>query len=440
MSFNRRNFLLATAGAFSSFELFSAIDKNFAKQFERQINRLEGMSLEGSASDDDFWNWVRSNYSLSTNLINLNNGGVSPQPKVVQEAHIRNYQLCNEGPSYYMWRILDQGREALRAKLAALAGVLPEELAINRNSTEGLNSIIFGLNLKEGDEVVLSTFDYPNMMNAWRQRERRDKIKLVWINIPQPMEDDAAIVKLYENAITPRTKIVHITHMINWTGNIVPCRAIADMAHRKGCEVIVDGAHSFAHFEHLIPDTGADYFATSLHKWLCAPFGSGLLYIKKEKIKSIWPLLSSQEPDSEDIRKFEVLGTRSFASEMAIGTAVDFHNTIGIKRKEARLRFLKEYWTEKIAVLPKRVFASSIKPKYSCAIANIGFEGWTAHQIESRLLEKYKIHTVSIVHEKVNGIRVTPSTYTSISDLDTLVKGLTEISKMDGPPANKEKN
>lgn len=437
---NRRNFLLAGAGSLTAFDLFSSINKQFAFEFERRLSRLENMSAVAAAEEEDFWNWVRSNYNTSTNLINLNNGGVSPQPKIVQEAHIRNYQLCNEGPSYYMWRILDQGREALREKLALLAGVSADEVAINRNSTEGLNSIIFGLDLKAGDEVVLSTFDYPNMMNAWKQREKRDKIKLVWIKIPQPLEDDAAIVKLYEEAITPRTKIVHITHMIYWTGNIVPCRAIADMAHRKGCEVIVDGAHAFAHFDHKLPDTGADYYATSLHKWLCAPFGSGLLYIKKEKIKNVWALLSSQEPDSGDIRKFESLGTRSFASEMAIGTAIDFHNTIGIQRKEARLRFLKEYWTSKVNKLPRVVFASSLKPQYSCAIANIGVEGWTAHQVEQKLMEKHKIHTVSIVHEKVNGIRVTPSVYTSLPELDLLVKGITAISTTETPPPVKPSN
>jgi selenocysteine lyase/cysteine desulfurase len=332
-----------------------------------------------------------------------------------------------------MWRILDQGRESLRIKLADLAGVSTEEIAINRNATEGLNSIIFGLNLKEGDEVVLSTFDYPNMTNAWKQREKRDKIKLVWIEIPQPLEDDKALVKLYENAITSKTKIVHITHMINWTGNIVPCKTIADMAHSKGCEVIVDGAHSFSHIDYKIEETGADYFATSLHKWLGAPFGSGMMYIKKNKIKNIWALLSSVEPDGDDIRKFESLGTRSTASEMAIGTAIDFHTAIGGKRKEARLRFLKDYWTEKVYKLPKVKFATSLKPNFSCAIANIGIEGWEAQQIEAKLFEKYKIHTVSIVHKNVNGIRVTPNVYTSLQDLDLLVKGIEDICKMETP-------
>ena len=431
---NRRNFLLASAGSIAALDLIAGVNKPFAVQLEKQLSKIENLSLSGAAENEDFWGWVRESYTTSPNIINLNNGGVSPQPKVVQDAHIRYYQLANEAPSYYMWRILDQGREGLRNKLADLCGTLPEEIAINRNATEGLNTIIFGLNLKEGDEVVLSTFDYPNMTNAWKQREKRDKIKLVWITIPQPLEDDAAYVKLYEDAITSKTKIVHITHLINWTGNLVPSKAIADMSHQKGCEVIVDAAHSFAHLDFKIPDTGADYFATSLHKWLCAPFGSGIMYIKKEKIKNVWALLSSVEPDGDDIKKFESLGTRSFASEMAIGTAIDFHNVIGTKRKEARLRYLKEYWTEKASKLTGVKFASSLKPQYSCAIANIGFDGWQAQQIEGKLFDRYKIHTVSIVHKEVNGIRVTPNVYTNVQDLDFLVKGLTEVSKSAPPP------
>jgi selenocysteine lyase/cysteine desulfurase len=276
------------------------------------------------------------------------------------------------------------------------------------------------------------------MMNAWKQREKRDKIKLVWINIPQPLEDSKAIVKLYEDAITSKTKIVHITHMINWTGNIVPCKAIADMAHSKGCEVIVDAAHSFGHINFTLEETGADYLATSLHKWLSAPFGSGLLYIKKDKIKNVWALLSAVEPDGSDIKKFESLGTRSFASEMAIGTAVDFHNLIGAKRKEARLRYLKNYWAEKVTKLPKCNFYTSLKSDYSCAIATIGFEGWQAQQIDARLFEKQKIHTVSMILEKVNGVRITPNVYTNLQDLDVLIKGFTDISKLD-PPAQQTK-
>ncbi|MFO0358285.1 MAG: aminotransferase class V-fold PLP-dependent enzyme [Sphingobacteriaceae bacterium] len=433
---DRRRFLFTSAGAAGSLSLLASVNKVFAAELESQVNRVEKMSAEAAAADEDFWGWVRESYTVSPNLINFNNGGVSPQPKVVQDAHIRFYQYCNEAPSYYMWRILDQGREGLRMKLADIAGVSADEICINRNATEGLNTVIFGLNLKAGDEVVLSKYDYPNMMNAWKQREKRDGIKLVWIDIPQPTEDDKTIVDLYAKAITSKTKIVHVTHMINWSGNIVPVKAIADMAHAKGCEVIVDAAHSFAQFDFKLADTGADYLATSLHKWLGAPLGSGMLYIKKDKIKNVWALLSAPQPDSDDIRKFENLGTRNMAAEMAIGAAVDFHNVIGIKRKEARLRYLKNYWIEKAIKLKNAQVCTSLKPQYSCAIGNIGFESWKANDIEARLYEKQKIHTTSIVLEKINGIRVTPNVYTNLYDLDLLVKGLTDIANS-MPPIGK---
>lgn len=398
-------------------------------QANNDINGTE-LPVAEAATDEDFWRQIREAFTVSPNFINLNNGGVSPQPLLVQERHVRNYHYCNEGPSFFMWRQLDKEREPLRKKLAELCGVAAEELAINRNATEGLNTIIFGLQLKAGDEVVLSTTDYPNMMNAWKQREKRDGVKLVWITIPQPTENEQEIVKLYEKAITPKTRIVHITHMINWTGNLVPCKAIADMAHSKGCEVIVDAAHSFAQVDFKFPDTGADYLATALHKWLCAPFGTGLLYIKKEKIKNIWALLSAVEPDGSNITKFESLGTRSFASEMAIGSAVDFHLMIGADRKEARLRYLKDYWTSRVAHLPGIRFYSSLKKEWACAMATVGFEGHAENRIERFLLDNYNIHCTTIAHNGMQGVRISPSIYTSLSDLDTLVKALGEYSRL----------
>jgi len=343
--------------------------------------------------------------------------------------------MCNEGPSYYMWRILDQGREPLRAKLADFCGTSPEEIAINRNSTEGLNTVIFGLNLKAGDEIVASKYDYPRMVQAWKQREQRDGLKVNWIDFEFPMENDEAIVKKYEAAITPKTKIVYITHVINYVGQIVPVRKIADMAHSHGCDVIVDGAHSFAHMDFKVADLGCDYFATSLHKWICAPFGSGMLYVKKDKIKNVYALLSDEHPLSEDIRKFESIGTRSNASEMAISDAIDFQWIIGNKRKEERLRYLKNYWCEKVIKNPKIKLHTSLKPEYSCALANFSIEGWKPEDIDAKLFEKKKIHVASMNWENVHGVRVTPHVYTSLRDLDRLVDGINEIAAMDPPKA-----
>lgn len=396
----------------------------FAKQAEQQMARIANYGNGGEVDDEDFWGWIREAYTMSPNIINFNNGGVAPQPKVVQDAHIRYYQYCNEAPTYYMWQILDQGREPLRHKLAEVAGCDPEEIAINRNTTEGLNTVIFGLNLNRGDEVVLSKMDYPNMINAWKQREKRDGIKLVWLDLKMPMLEDDDIVNAYTSAFTTKTKVVHVTHLVNWTGQILPIRRIADEAHKRGIEVIGDGAHTFAHFDFKIPDLGCDYFATSLHKWLSAPFGSGLLYIKKEKIKNIWALLSNNEPDGPDIRKFESLGTRSFASEMAIGTAVDFYNVIGAKRKEDRLRYLKDHWVNKVKDISGVHFYQPQTKHQSCAIANVGIAGKKPEEISGELFAKHKIHTVAINWENVHGVRVTPNVYTTTKELDKLAFAL----------------
>lgn len=425
---SRRNFLrnlTATTGAFTFLPLTNSL---FAKEAEKKFLQFQSLHPDEALTDEDFWGWVKEQYTVSPNLLNLNNGGVSPQPKVVQDAHIRFYQFCNEAPSYYMWRTLDEGREALRSKLAELAGCDAEELAINRNATEGLNTVIFGLNLKAGDEIVLTKQDYPNMINAWKQREKRDGIKLVWLNLHLPEENEDAIVQQYVKAFTSRTKVVHVTHLINWTGQFLPIKKIADEAHKRGIEVIGDGAHSFAHTDFKIPDLGCDYFATSLHKWLCAPFGSGMLWIKKEKIKNIWALLSNNEPDGTDIRKFESLGTRSFASEMAIGNAVDFHNVIGSKRKEERLRYLTDYWNSRVSELKGVSFLQPKNKQFYCAISNIAIEGKQPAEVAGTLHTKYKIHTVGIDWENIHGVRVTPHVYTSTKDLDRLVAAIKQIA------------
>jgi selenocysteine lyase/cysteine desulfurase len=399
---------------------------SFAREAEKRMARISNFS-GGDVDDEDFWSWIRESYTVSPNLLNLNNGGVAPQPKVVQDAHIRYYQYSNEAPSYYMWQILDQGREPLRKKLADICGCDAEEVAINRNATEGLNTVIFGLDLKPGDEVVLTKQDYPNMMNAWKQREKRDGVKLVWLDLPLPMTNDDDIVKMYTSAFTSRTKLVHVTHLINWTGQILPIKRIADEAHKRNIEVIGDGAHTLAHFDFRVPDLGCDYFASSLHKWMSAPFGSGLLYIRKDKIRKVWALLSNNEPDGPDIRKFESLGTRSFASEMAIGAAADFHQVMGNKRKEDRLRFLKDYWVKQVRDLPGISFYQPDHTSQSCAIANIAVKGKKPEEVSAELFNKHRIHTVAINWENIHGVRVTPNVYTNKKDLDRLVTAIRSL-------------
>ncbi len=375
-------------------------------------------------SPDDVWGNIRKQFILSSEMINLNNGAVSPQPLSVQQTHEANLKLANEGPSYFMWRKLDQQREPLRKRLATLFGCDVEELAINRNTTEGLNSIIAGLPLRKGDEVVLSKYDYPNMLNAWKQRAQRDGIVLKWVELKVPEDDNESIVAKYKEAITPTTKIVHVTHVINWTGQIMPVQQIADIAHANGAEVILDAAHSFAHIDFKLSDFAVDYAATSLHKWLCAPFGTGMMYIRKDKINTIWPAFASPVSLTNNIRKFENIGARSFAAEMAINSAIDFHEKMGIQQKEERLRYLKNYWCDHIKDLPKVHFYTSLKSEYSCGMATFGIKGMDASQIDTRLMHDFKIHASVVNIEQVNGIRISPHVYTTTNELDILIKAI----------------
>jgi selenocysteine lyase/cysteine desulfurase len=424
----RRTFLKqasAWAGAFSANSLFH---QAHAAEWLQASAKIGDLKPELAAQNEDYWSVIQRAYSVNPNLINLNNGGVSPAPVVVQQAVERYNELSNEGPSYYMWRILDQGREPLREKLAQLAGAQTGEIAINRNSTEALNTIIYGLDLKSGDEVIGTKQDYPNMIQAYRQRAMREGIVYKQISFDFPIEDDEQIVKAYEAAITPRTKLVHVTHMINWVGQVMPVAKIADMAHARGIEVIADGAHSFGLMEYKIPDLDCDYFGTSLHKFLSAPIGTGMMWVKQDKIERLWPLTCNDKPHSSDIRKFETLGTRSFPLEQGIGEAINFHQGMGSKRKEERIRYLKDYWATKVQDLPKVKLHTSLNSKYSCAICGVSIDGMTPAELENALFNQYKIHTVGIVWENISCVRVTPHVYTTLADLDKLVRAIQTLA------------
>ena len=425
---DRRTFLrnaATLAGAFSTSSLFS---QAHAADFSAASRAAAHLGPAEVAQNEDFWSVIQRSYSVNPDIINLNNGGVSPAPIVVQQAVERYNQLANEGPSYYMWGILDQGREPLREKLARLAGAQPGEIAINRNSTEALNTIIYGLPLKAGDEVIGTKQDYPNMIQAYRQRAERDGIVYKQISFDFPIEDDDAIVKAYEQAITPRTRIIHVTHMVNWVGQTMPAAKIADMAHAHNIEVIVDGAHSFGLLDFKVPDLHCDYFGTSLHKFLSAPIGTGMMWVKADKIEKIWPLTCNSTPHSADIRKFETLGTRSFPIEQGIGEAINFHEGIGGKRKQERIGYLKNYWASRVQSIPKVKLHTSLNLNYSCAICGVSVDGMTPGQVASALFDRYKIHTVGIVWENISCVRVTPHVYTPIPDLDKLVGAIGEIA------------
>ncbi len=379
--------------------------------------------------DEGFWKEVRKQFLVDNRVVNLNNGAVGPQPIAVQQSHIRLYEQSNKAPSYFMWGEVDSKREQLRTALATLMRCDVEEIAINRNTTEGLNTVIFGLNLKAGDEVLVSDFDYPFMLNAWKQRVQRDGIVLKTVKLPLPLEDDDKAVDLYRQAITSKTKVVHLTHVINWTGQIMPVKKITQMAQALNCEVMVDAAHSLAHIPLSFQEIGCDYMATSLHKWLGAPFGTGAMIIKKEKIASVWPLLSAWEPQSTDIRKFELLGTRSFPAEMAALDAISFHQNIGLEKVNPRLHYLKAHWSERVAQLPRVTFHTSLKPEFSGAMATFSIEGMSSTQLANQLFETHGLHVGTIQWNGLDAVRVSPHIYTTLAELDRLVNAVAQLTK-----------
>jgi selenocysteine lyase/cysteine desulfurase len=428
MPTSRRDFFHKTgllAGAFSSGSLFN---QGYAADLEDAAKKILHLNATQAAGDEDYWSVIQQAFTVNPNIINFNNGGVSPAPRVVQDAVERYNRFSNEAPSYFMWRILDQGREPLREKLAELAGCDANEIAINRNATEALNTVIYGLDFRKGDEVIGTRQDYPNMIHAWRQRAMREGIQYTQLSFDFPIEDDEAIVQAFEKAITPKTKLLHITHVINWVGQIMPVRKIAEMAHSKGLEVLVDGAHSFGLIDFKIPSLQCDYFGTSLHKFLSAPIGSGMLWIKQDKIEKVWPLLCNDKPRSNDIRKFESLGTRSFPIEQGIGEAINFHNGIGAKRKEERIRYLTNHWASKAKEIPGVKLHTSLKAEYSCAICGVSVDGMTPGELDAALFGKYKIHCTNINWENIRVVRITPHVYTTIQDVEKLARALEEIA------------
>jgi selenocysteine lyase/cysteine desulfurase len=429
MPSDRRTFLKRTATLAGAFSVNSLFRQAHAEEFSAAARAMEGKAPAEVAQDEDYWSTIQRGYSVNPDIINLNNGGVSPSPIVVQEAVERYNQLSNEGPSYYMWQILDQGREPLRQKLALLAGAKPDEIAVDRNSTEALNTIIYGLPLKAGDEVIGTKQDYPHMIEAYRQRALRDGIVYKQISFDFPIEDDDAIVKTYEQAITPQTRLIHVTHMVNWVGQTMPVAKIADMAHAHGVEVLADSAHSFGLMDFKIPDLRCDYFGTSLHKFLSAPIGTGMMWVREDHIEKLWPLTCASDPRSADIRKFEDLGTRSFPLEQGIGEAINFHEGIGSRRKQERIFYLKNYWATRVQPIPKVKLHTSLRPEYSCAIGGVSIDGMTPAQVSGALFERWKIHTVGIVWENISCVRITPHVYTRTADLDTLVSAIGELAR-----------
>lgn len=421
----RRDFFHSVAGA-------AAVSVPTIREggFERILSATADVAdraAEQVAQDEDYWLQIQQAFTVDRSLVNLNNGGVSPAPKIVQDALRRYVEYSNQAPVYTMWQILEPQLEGVRRRLAHDFGCDPEEMAITRNASEALEICQMGLDLRPGDEVLTTDQDYGRMLTTWDQRVRREGIVLKKVSFPCPPPSPEYLVDIFEEAITPRTRVIHFCHITNLSGQIFPVKQICQMARARGIETIVDGAHAYAHFPFTHADLDCDRYGTSLHKWLLAPHGTGFLYVRREKIESMWPLMAAPTSMDDNIRKFEEIGTHPAGNHNAIAEALTFHQGIGAERKAARLRYLRDRFLRHFEGRPGVNIHTSFDPAQSCGIANIGIEGVAPGQIAQHLWRTKRIIVVGIGHEACPGIRVTPNVYTTLDEVDTFIEAFEEI-------------
>ncbi|MGY6523218.1 MAG: aminotransferase class V-fold PLP-dependent enzyme [Mongoliitalea sp.] len=419
---NKRDFLkslaITSAAGISSFEALA-----------NRLGQFHDFSSEELASNEDYWTIIRSGYKLKEDYINLENGYYCFLPEQTLNKYLEKIKEINYQGSWYFRTVQWENKDKTAARLAQVFGGSPDELAITRNTTESLDIIISGYPWQKGDEAVFAHQDYGSMKNMFELAARRHGIINKIIDVPLHPENDEEIVRVYEAAITPRTKLIMVSHMINITGQILPIKKISQMAHSYGVEVMVDGAHCIAHFDFKIDELDCDYYACSLHKWLSVPLGAGLLYVKKDHISKIWPLLAPYELDHPNIKNLNHTGTHPVATDLAINDALDYFEAVGAKRKEERLRYLQRYWSDQVRGLPRILLNTPIDPDRSCGIANVGIEGIEPNLMAKTLLDDYKIYTVGINYAGVYGCRITPNIYTTTAELDSFVKALKEMSQ-----------
>ena len=395
-----------------------------AKSFEQKAH-LPAAVL---AKDEDFWTGIRNQYLLKPDYINLENGYYNFLPQPILNKFIEHVKEVNYQGSYYMRTVQWDNKNKIAARLAGIAGCLAEELVITRNTTESLDLVIGGFDWKAGDEAIMAVQDYGAMLDMFEQIQNRYGVVNIKLSVPNHPKNDEEIVNLYASAVTPKTKVIFVSHMINITGQVLPIRKICDMAHAKGVQVIVDGAHAFAHIKFRIDELDCDYYAAALHKWLSTPLGAGLLYVKKNNVKNLWPLLADGEKDMNKINRLNHIGTHPVHTDLTINDCMDYYEMIGAERKEARMYFLQNYWTSKVRNLPKIIINTPADASRSCGIANVGIEGILPADLAKRLMTEHKVFTVAIDYANVHGCRITPNIYTTTKELDEFVKVLKIMS------------
>lgn len=387
---------------------------------------LPDKSIAEIAKDETFWRYIQSLFPTPAQHVNLNNGGVCSNPLHVEQAYKDYYSLLNTSPSYFTWKVMEAARDTIKNGLAHMCNASTEEIALFRNATEALNNAIFGIPLNAHDEVVACRQDYIKCVSSWKQRELREHIKINWVEL-NGTENNDEIIQKYIAAFTPATKVLHLTHVINWNGQVLPIEAIAYEAKKRDIVIVLDAAHSFAVVETDVRKIDCDYMGVALHKWLSGPIASGMLYIKKDRIAHTYPLASALEPLADSIKKFEEMSIQVLPNLLALGYAIQFHLQLTRDVKEARLTYLRQRWTVALQKLDTITFNVPLNATQCKGIASFHINDEDPLQIEKQLFELHGIHVVGFKWPNLSGIRVTPNVYTPIEDIDSFVLAMKKL-------------
>ena len=396
--------------------------------FSTSLNTLKHLSPNQIATEENFWLQVRKDYSLKPDYINLESGYYNIIPNPTLNHMIDHARMVNYEGSYYMRTVQWDQKNAMAAKLAKVVGTSAKNLIITRNTTESLDMVIKGMNWKKGDEAVYAKQDYGAMKMMFEQVSRRYGTKNIIVSVPNHPTSDEEIVRIYQNAITSRTKLLMVCHMVNITGQILPIKKICQMAHKKGVQVMVDGAHCVGHFQFKIDDLECDYYGSSLHKWLAVPLGTGMLYVRDKHIDNLWPVFAEHHREPGDIARLNHVGTHPVYHDLSIENAIEYYEMLGAERKEARLRYLQEYWSSKVRTHPNIVVNTPKESFRACGIANVGLKNLKPHELAKQLMDRYQIFTVAIDYANVQGCRISPNVFTTTQELDVFVKALQELA------------
>ena len=416
---DKRNFI-KTLGALSVSSLVSASELTKIKSVS--------LSLPNTKSDEELWTTVRSHYTLKDDYINLESGYYSIIPNPVLEHFIKHVKHVNIEGSYYMRNDLNKNKDRVISELAKLVGSTSGQIGITRNATESLDLVISGFQWERGDEAIYAKQDYGTMKEMFEQISSRYGVKTKIVSVPNHPKNDEEIVSIYESQITDNTKLIMICHMINITGQILPVKKICEMAHSYGVEVMVDGAHCVGHFDFSIDEFNCDYYGSSLHKWLAAPLGAGLLYVNKNNTHKIWPLLANGNTNKKDIKRLNHIGTHPVHTDLAISNSIDYTNWIGMKKKEKRMRYLQRYWSDKLRTIENVIVNTPEDLNRSCGIGNVGLSNMSPSQMSNVLFEKYHIFTVAIDYANVKGCRISPNIFTTTNELDQFISAVKEMA------------